>query len=108
MLYIACSACVALCRPVSLPSQVHQELLAQLELLAAPPAPLSSASAVAHAFVCIYPYLRMYATYCAAYPAALKAVEVLRATVPALADIEASSGERLNYLLIKPVQRLCK
>ena len=84
--------------------RVHQELLQQL--LAAGP----SLSAVASCFSTIAPYLRMYSIYCASYPQTLERLCQLRVADPdALSALEeAHGGERLESLLIKPVQRLCK
>ena len=50
----------------------------------------------------------MYSGYCAGYSRMLNKVEALRASTPALASLEQQLGQRLESLLIKPVQRLCK
>ena len=84
--------------------RVHQELLQQLIDAG------TSLSAVASCFGAIAPYLRMYSVYCASYPQTLERLAQLRiADADTLASLEeAHGGERLESLLIKPVQRLCK
>jgi len=82
--------------------RVHQELLQRLNATG------STAAAVAAAFRTMTPFLRMYSSYCAAYEIALQAADELRNKGPALEELEATHGDRLDSLLIKPVQRLCK
>lgn len=84
--------------------RMHTEVLAQLA------ASGESTSGIATAFAGMAPYLRMYATYCSAYKRALQAADELRRDQGgvALAALEAKHGQRLDSLLIKPVQRLCK
>ena len=86
--------------------QVHKELLLQLDAAGMRP----SLAAVAACFGTIAPFLRMYSMYCAAYPQALERVgQVRSADAEAVAALEsAAGGERIESLLIKPVQRLCK
>eukprot|EP00966_Prymnesium_polylepis_P224367 5190019-Prymnesium_polylepis.1 len=86
--------------------QVHKELLQQLDAAGMRP----SLAAVAACFGTIAPFLRMYSMFCAAYPQALERVGQARAAdAEAIAALErAAGGERLESLLIKPVQRLCK
>lgn len=84
--------------------RIHTEVLTQLA------ASGESASGVATAFAGMAPYLRMYASYCSAYERALQAADELRRDQGglALAALEAKHGQRIDSLLIKPVQRLCK
>ena len=82
--------------------RVHQELLQRLNATG------STAAAVAAAFRTMTPFLRMYSSYCAAYEIALQAADELRNKGPTLEELEATHGDRIDSLLIKPVQRLCK
>ena len=84
--------------------RMHTEVLVQLV------ASGESASGIATAFAGMAPYLRMYSSYCSAYDRALQAADELRRDqgALALAALEAKHGQRIDSLLIKPVQRLCK
>ena len=84
--------------------RMHTEVLVQLV------ASGESASGIATAFAGMAPYLRIYSSYCSAYDRALQAADELRRNqgVLALSALEAKHGQRVDSLLIKPVQRLCK
>ena len=82
---------------------VHLELLQRLEQ-----AGTADVSGVSRAFALMTPFLRMYSTYCSGYGRALARVTEARASTPALDELEAACGERIDSLLIRPVQRLCK
>ena len=85
--------------------QIHTTVLAQLV------ASGESAAGMAAAFAGMAPYLRMYSSYISAYDRALQAADQLRrdqGALVALVALEAKHGQRIDSLLIKPVQRLCK
>ena len=81
---------------------VHGELLGRLEAAG------DSVVGFAHAFCSITPFLRMYSIYCARYGAVVGAVNAAAVNAAALAALEEARGERLDSLLVKPVQRICK
>ena len=82
---------------------VHQELLQRLEH-----AGIADVWAVSRAFTTLTPFLRIYSSYCSGYALVLSRVKNARASTPALAELEGARGERLDSLLIRPVQRICK
>ena len=82
---------------------VHQELLQRLEH-----AGIADVWAVSCAFTTLTPFLRIYSSYCSGYALVLSRVKDVRASTPALAELEGARGERLDSLLIRPVQRICK
>ena len=85
--------------------RVHQELLQQLEQIG-PSDTANAVSSVVRIFGTMTPFLRVYTSYCAGCTRALQAAADFRG--PELAEIESQCGQRLDSLLIKPVQRLCK
>ncbi|KAL1496556.1 hypothetical protein AB1Y20_014162 [Prymnesium parvum] len=86
--------------------RLHREALAQLEALRPSDGAAAAAADVARVFSRLTPYLRVYSSYCAGCTSNLKRVASLR--TPEVERMEAEHGERLDSLLIKPVQRLCK
>lgn len=82
---------------------VHQELLQRLEQ-----AGVADEWAVARAFALMTPFLRIYSSYCGGYARVLEQASSSRAALPALAELESLRGERIDSLLIRPVQRICK
>ena len=98
---------------------VHIELHARLEKAQAAPTLREEVAAVSSAFVTMLPFLKLYASYCANYVAALDALEHARTGRLAVADvIRRAEGEiathrqgegdlHLGACLIRPVKRLC-
>lgn len=62
----------------------------------------------ASAFGMLCPFLRSYSLYCRGYTRAISQLPELYGAVPALGELQRTCSERLDSLLIRPVQRLLK